>query len=98
MNQSLYFFEIDIILETLQIFICSVQLTILLFEIKSIKQMGNYISESFFRIIVYISVIIFIYVSFAIFANNMWGQYQEKFLDLSSSIYTIMLFSIGMFI
>ena len=72
-----------------------IQLMILLFEIKSIRQMGNYISESFFRIMVYISVIIFIYVSFAIFANNMWGQYHEKFWDLSSSIYNIMLFSIG---
>ena len=66
-----------------------------MFEIKSIEQFGNYIYESFQRILIYVLVIILIYVSFAIFAQNLWGQYHEKFKDFPKSLENILLFSIG---
>jgi hypothetical protein len=90
-------FELAIVLETLIIFSLFARMILFFYDYTRIFGFFIYIYNSFKRVASFFMMLIFFLLSFAVFANNLWGQYFDAYRDIASSITNVLLFSIGHF-
>jgi hypothetical protein len=88
-------FEINVMLECILI-IFLIAYVIEFFNILyRYKIFVNYVANCFRQIFFYYLIVLLILFSFSLFANNLWGQFREKYSDIYLSITSTLLFSIG---
>jgi hypothetical protein len=88
-------FEKLILIETLLLISLFTRILLMFFGIERIKIFLDYILISARKVLAFLLILVFILLSMAIFANNLWGEYINEYKDFSSSILNILLFSIG---
>ena len=92
-----YYYTLDTIYETSIVFLLLCRILLFFWFVKQIKTFTNYILDSFWKVMVFFIKVFIILLGFIIFANNLWGQYYDTFVDFSSSFQNLLLFSIGHF-
>jgi len=92
-----YYYSLDIIYETILCFLLFARTLLIFWFFKKIKTFTSYILDSLGKMILFVILIVFVFIGFVVFANNLWGLYYPSFIDLSSSFQNILLFSIGHF-
>jgi len=90
-----YYFEVCIILETAIIFVLFFRIIFFFYDIVRTQIFFIYIFKAFANIYVFLLILIMIFLSQSIFANNIWGEYFEEYRDIQASIVNTLLFSIG---
>lgn len=90
-------FEFNCILECLNLIFLFPKILSVLCVWERFKIFVEYVTYCFKQIFTYYLIVLLILFSFALFANNLWGQYKEDYSDISVSITSTLLYSIGHF-
>lgn len=92
-----YSFEVVLMLETLIIFFIISRLCLVFSNLSRFKVIFEYLKISVLNSVTFVGIFAMIIISFAIFANNLFGFENNYFRDFGSSLISLLLVTIGHF-
>lgn len=92
-----YDYELVIMLDTLIIYLLFARICLVFSDFTRIKMFFSYLKISIINSFTFICIISLIFVSFAIFANNLFGDEKDNFRDFGASLMSVILITIGHF-
>jgi hypothetical protein len=92
-----YDYEFVVMLDTLIIYLLFARICLVFSDFTRIKMFFSYMKISIINSFTFICIISLIFVSFAVFANNLFGDEKDNFRDFGASLMSVILITIGHF-